>query len=120
MRSEPLACAGSVSTATPPAAVTAAAIASSAQATTTGPTPASMARRQTWTIMGTPWMSASGLSGSRVEARRAGIITIGWREGTGVAAAAVIERGLAERSEEHTSELQSLMRNSYAVFCLQK
>src|SRR3546814_8735355 len=24
-----------------------------------------------------------------------------------------------ERSEEHTSELQSLMRNSYAVFCLQ-
>src|SRR3546814_3595822 len=23
-----------------------------------------------------------------------------------------------ERSEEHTSELQSLMRNSYAVFCL--
>src|SRR3546814_3573597 len=27
---------------------------------------------------------------------------------------------LAERSEEHTSELQSLMRISYAVFCLQK
>src|SRR3546814_6099952 len=27
-------------------------------------------------------------------------------------------RGL--RSEEHTSELQSLMRNSYAVFCLKK
>src|SRR3546814_9347761 len=24
----------------------------------------------------------------------------------------------ASRSEEHTSELQSLMRNSYAVFCL--
>src|SRR3546814_2368158 len=24
-----------------------------------------------------------------------------------------------ERSEEHTSDLQSLMRNSYAVFCLQ-
>src|SRR3546814_18583395 len=29
------------------------------------------------------------------------------------------ERG-ALRSEEHTSELQSLMRISYAVFCLQK
>src|SRR3546814_925208 len=28
--------------------------------------------------------------------------------------------GLAGRSEEHTSELQSLMRISYAVFCLQK
>src|SRR3546814_4555560 len=26
----------------------------------------------------------------------------------------------AWRSEEHTSELQSLMRNSYAVFCLKK
>src|SRR3546814_6732175 len=26
----------------------------------------------------------------------------------------------ARRSEEHTSELQSLMRNSYAVFCLKK
>src|SRR3546814_10533764 len=26
----------------------------------------------------------------------------------------------AARSEEHTSELQSLMRNSYAVFCMKK
>src|SRR3546814_8215699 len=26
----------------------------------------------------------------------------------------------AKRSEEHTSELQSLMRSSYAVFCLKK
>src|SRR3546814_7405529 len=32
-----------------------------------------------------------------------------------------IEYGLVEaRSEEHTSELQSLMRISYAVFCLKK
>src|SRR3546814_1893319 len=28
------------------------------------------------------------------------------------------EGGTVERSEEHTSELQSLMRISYAVFCL--
>src|SRR3546814_6595652 len=28
--------------------------------------------------------------------------------------------GAAPRSEEHTSELQSLMRISYAVFCLKK
>src|SRR3546814_3540002 len=28
--------------------------------------------------------------------------------------------GLSSRSEEHTSELQSLMRISYAVFCLKK
>src|SRR3546814_1316043 len=30
------------------------------------------------------------------------------------------ETGHRERSEEHTSELQSLMRISYAVFCLKK
>src|SRR3546814_10508002 len=29
-------------------------------------------------------------------------------------------RGVDQRSEEHTSELQSLMRISYAVFCLKK
>src|SRR3546814_4692389 len=29
-------------------------------------------------------------------------------------------QGKVEKSEEHTSELQSLMRISYAVFCLQK
>src|SRR3546814_1643933 len=29
-------------------------------------------------------------------------------------------RSSASRSEEHTSELQSLMRISYAVFCLKK
>src|SRR3546814_5012100 len=32
----------------------------------------------------------------------------------------LIEAGLSERSEEHTSELQSLMRISYALFCLKK
>src|SRR3546814_9282643 len=32
----------------------------------------------------------------------------------------VIEEYLWTRSEEHTSELQSLMRHSYAVFCLKK
>src|SRR3546814_2727682 len=36
----------------------------------------------------------------------------GWAQGGRVAAPI--------RSEEHTSELQSLMRNSYAVFCLKK
>src|SRR3546814_5224775 len=30
------------------------------------------------------------------------------------------ERFTGQRSEEHTSELQSLMRISYAVFCLKK
>src|SRR3546814_3080986 len=32
----------------------------------------------------------------------------------------VRQRGEGQRSEEHTSELQSLMRISYAVFCLKK
>src|SRR3546814_10594909 len=32
----------------------------------------------------------------------------------------LIAQGSVERSEEHTSELQSLMRISYAVFCLKK
>src|SRR3546814_5725125 len=31
-----------------------------------------------------------------------------------------ISEALVDRSEEHTSELQSLMRISYAVFCLKK
>src|SRR3546814_4189456 len=34
--------------------------------------------------------------------------------------AAALRRAYLDRSEEHTSELQSLMRISYAVFCLQK
>src|SRR3546814_9532657 len=37
----------------------------------------------------------------------------------GKAVLPMLERALA-RSEEHTSELQSLMRISYAVFCLKK
>src|SRR3546814_7678847 len=32
----------------------------------------------------------------------------------------MISSYVGERSEEHTSELQSLMRISYAVFCLKK
>src|SRR3546814_1927961 len=43
--------------------------------------------------------------------------------GPGEARARVAHRALgrdARRSEEHTSELQSLMRISYAVFCLKK
>src|SRR3546814_2770657 len=34
--------------------------------------------------------------------------------------AAIVRAREAGRSEEHTSELQSLMRISYAVFCLKK
>src|SRR3546814_6390453 len=37
-----------------------------------------------------------------------------------VGASAITLMRIGTRSEEHTSELQSLMRNSYAVFCLKK
>src|SRR3546814_9622528 len=40
--------------------------------------------------------------------RRRGVIVVG------------VEQDRRGRSEEHTSELQSLMRISYAVFCLKK
>src|SRR3546814_4152520 len=35
-------------------------------------------------------------------------------------AVGALRSGIGDRSEEHTSELQSLMRISYAVFCLKK
>src|SRR3546814_10023365 len=41
-------------------------------------------------------------------------------EGIAVDLKGQIYAGYADRSEEHTSELQSLMRISYAVFCLKK
>src|SRR3546814_4298583 len=52
--------------------------------------------------------------GARQARRRAG--------GRGIAAGGdpARRRREAGRSEEHTSELQSLMRTSYAVFCLKK
>src|SRR3546814_2126495 len=41
------------------------------------------------------------------------------RDASGMQTHGVFQGG-TERSEEHTSELQSLMRISYAVFCLKK
>src|SRR3546814_3208274 len=46
-----------------------------------------------------------------------------WREMRKAAeqpAAVAAQDATGDRSEEHTSELQSLMRISYAVFCLKK
>src|SRR3546814_5874651 len=42
------------------------------------------------------------------------------KPGDGIHTLKRAELGAAGRSEEHTSELQSLMRISYAVFCLKK
>src|SRR3546814_7258284 len=44
---------------------------------------------------------------------------LGWSKPKAVSAS-VSAGATPTRSEEHTSELQSLMRNSYAVFCLKK
>src|SRR3546814_3442360 len=58
--------------------------------------------------------------GARRSRRRA---DPGVEEGREVLAGDLLGEGdevLGARSEEHTSELQSLMRNSYAVFCLKK
>src|SRR3546814_3083709 len=43
---------------------------------------------------------------------------VGWRVSSSMHTDFVLDA--LERSEEHTSELQSLMRISYAVFCLKK
>src|SRR3546814_3214089 len=43
-----------------------------------------------------------------------------WRAATGASRGEPRGRHQSDRSEEHTSELQSLMRISYAVFCLKK
>src|SRR3546814_6928583 len=42
------------------------------------------------------------------------------RSRQGASAFLTVQEGCDKRSEEHTSELQSLMRISYAVFCLKK
>src|SRR3546814_3987432 len=53
-----------------------------------------------------------------VEHRASPLSRGGARSGAGGDPALVT--GVSARSDEHTSELQSLMRTSYAVFCLQK
>src|SRR3546814_3056771 len=67
-----------------------------------------------------------GLGDVQVDAA-CGARPIDHREGTSIALHARHGRGdpggglvVRPRSEEHTSELQSLMRISYAVFCLKK
>src|SRR3546814_1939620 len=50
----------------------------------------------------------------------AGIAAAGQPRLEPILARALRPHRVIHRSEEHTSELQSLMRNSYAVFCLKK
>src|SRR3546814_6199836 len=66
-----------------------------------------------------------GLDEAALPHHRAGValVVVGVAAGEAgeLAAQRVVVRVVGEvRSEEHTSELQSLMRISYAVFCLKK
>src|SRR3546814_4243831 len=63
-------------------------------------------------------LDADGAMKARIEAIR---LKAGLRMNLGdIAEKSVPKMMLVSRSEEHTSELQSLMRISYAVFCLKK
>src|SRR3546814_1112604 len=59
------------------------------------------------------YADAGGAAGGVVRIDPATVQNLGVRT-------APVERRVLARSEEHTSELQSLMRISYAVFCLKK
>src|SRR3546814_10559876 len=59
-------------------------------------------------------------AGDEIAGRRPCIAAALAGAAAGIAVDANIPISAETRSEEHTSELQSLMRNSYAVFCLKK
>src|SRR3546814_6499361 len=61
-----------------------------------------------------------GVEGEHGDDQRRGDIFAPVAPADGVAETPRLALDLVERSEEHTSELQSLMRISYAVFCLKK
>src|SRR3546814_10482148 len=54
----------------------------------------------------------------RIEHRRLAVVVLRVVESLQVTHQCPADLALDDRSEEHTSELQSLMRISYAVFCL--
>src|SRR3546814_3426641 len=65
-------------------------------------------------------LAAQRVAGQRTQRRRHAVLAAGAVEDQGVGQAVVLEHVADRRSEEHKSELQSLMRISYAVFCLKK
>src|SRR3546814_2570841 len=68
--------------------------------------------------------NAAAIEACLMLAERADILIEGFRPGVmerlGLGPEVALARNPALRSEEHTSELQSLMRISYAVFCVKK
>src|SRR3546814_9730579 len=77
-----------------------------------------------WSTLGVGWLGACiVLSGSPVAASSLTLLDGGAIDRTQSFAMLTGSRlgaSFVVRSEEHTSELQSLMRISYAVFCLKK
>src|SRR3546814_6778110 len=66
-------------------------------------------------------ISAEDLGGAEVHGRRSGVVDhVAENDEHALTIVRDIVSTLQPRSEEHTSELQSLMRISYAVFCLKK
>src|SRR3546814_1737976 len=63
-----------------------------------------------------PWMPTLGIEGGRINIVPVDFVADAMDH---IAHKPKLD-GHTFRSEEHTSELQSLMRNSYAVFCLKK
>src|SRR3546814_4616393 len=63
------------------------------------------------------WLDAGDVAGSNSFGEP--VVKIGLVAALGAKPASAAETA-KDRSEEHTSELQSLMRISYAVFCLKK
>src|SRR3546814_4423919 len=89
-------------------------------------------RSRSWSRARSRWRSPSVSSPSLIRPRRASVGQ-GTREGRALSSPSAhgpvpqvdlclvgLLVGVVGRSEEHTSELQSLMRISYAVFCLKK
>src|SRR3546814_8035513 len=69
--------------------------------------------------MGTGGRALRRLAAGGVERLQSGLqVVVGMDRGDEAADTRQDVDAFAERSEEHTSELQSLMRISYAVFCL--
>src|SRR3546814_4130820 len=77
------------------------------------------ANRPTWRLAALPDNLATGLRW--FPALLAVALVTGWiAQKLSALVNASLTATVAQRSEEHTSELQSLMRISYAVFCLKK
>src|SRR3546814_5505998 len=76
--------------------------------------------RKVLTIDGVPLTEIAAEVGTPVYCYSSAILAAGYRAYADAFAAAGLKRATVCRSEEHTTELQSLMRSSYAVLRLKK